>query len=71
MHQLLLPRDIHQFIQVPVPAIHGIAGNFWWDNAEKRDVYCTEDKTVKTVAAQQTWGYKVQKFIGNNYMLMN
>src|SRR6188474_2560403 len=39
-----------------VPAIHGIAGNFWWDNAEQRNVYCTEDKTVKTVGSETTLG---------------
>ena len=39
-----------------VPAIHGIAGNFWWDNAQQRSVYCTEDKTVKTVGSETTLG---------------
>ena len=39
-----------------VPAIHGIAGNLWWDEAQQRDVYCTEDKTVKTVGSQTTLG---------------
>ncbi len=39
-----------------VPAIHGIAGNFWWDNAQQRDVYCTEDKTVKTVGSETNLG---------------
>ena len=39
-----------------VPAIHGIAGNFWWDNAQQRVVYCTEDKTVKTVGSETTLG---------------
>ncbi|HEX6848174.1 MAG TPA: alkaline phosphatase PafA [Chitinophagaceae bacterium] len=39
-----------------VPAIHGIAGNFWWDVAEQRNVYCTEDKTVKTVGSATTMG---------------
>ena len=32
-----------------VPAIHGIVGNNWWDKQEQRNVYCSEDKTVKTV----------------------
>ncbi len=32
-----------------VPAISGIVGNSWWDKAEQRGVYCSEDKTVKTV----------------------
>jgi predicted AlkP superfamily pyrophosphatase or phosphodiesterase len=39
-----------------VPAIHGIAGNFWWDVAEQRNVYCTEDKTVKTVGSATNMG---------------
>ena len=39
-----------------VPAIHGIAGNFWWDNAEQRNVYCTEDKTVQTVGSASKMG---------------
>jgi predicted AlkP superfamily pyrophosphatase or phosphodiesterase len=32
-----------------VPSIHGITGNNWYDNELKRTVYCTEDKTVKSV----------------------
>jgi predicted AlkP superfamily pyrophosphatase or phosphodiesterase len=52
-----------------VPAIHGIAGNFWWDNAEQRNVYCTEDKTVQTVGSCNEYGItKSQEFIGNNDM---
>jgi predicted AlkP superfamily pyrophosphatase or phosphodiesterase len=39
-----------------VPAIHGIAGNLWWDNDQQRDVYCTEDKTVKTVGSGSAMG---------------
>ncbi|OYU54578.1 MAG: alkaline phosphatase family protein [Chitinophagaceae bacterium BSSC1] len=34
-----------------VPAIHGIAGNTWWDNQLNRVVYCSEDKSVKTVGS--------------------
>jgi len=34
-----------------VPAIHGIVGNNWWDNELRRNVYCTEDKTVKSVGS--------------------
>ncbi len=34
-----------------VPAIDGIVGNNWIDKAEQRNVYCSEDKTVKTVGA--------------------
>jgi predicted AlkP superfamily pyrophosphatase or phosphodiesterase len=44
-----------------VPAIHGITGNLWWDDAEQREIYCTEDKTVKTVgSATSTMGKEFQ-----------
>jgi predicted AlkP superfamily pyrophosphatase or phosphodiesterase len=39
-----------------VPAVHGIAGNAWFDNEQKRIVYCSEDKTVKTVGSTSTAG---------------
>ncbi len=39
-----------------VPAINGITGNFWWDNEQQRSVYCTEDKTVKTVGSNSVLG---------------
>ncbi len=39
-----------------VPAIHGIAGNLWWDESQQREVYCTEDKTVKTVGSSTIAG---------------
>lgn len=39
-----------------VPAINGITGNFWWDNEQQRSVYCTEDKTVKTVGSNSALG---------------
>ncbi|TAL40946.1 MAG: alkaline phosphatase family protein, partial [Chitinophagaceae bacterium] len=39
-----------------VPAVHGITGNAWWDNAQMRDVYCTEDKTVQTVGSSSQLG---------------
>ena len=32
-----------------VPAIHGIAGNDWYDKSTGKDVYCTEDDSVKPV----------------------
>jgi len=32
-----------------VPAVDGIVGNNWFDQNEQRSVYCSEDKTVKTV----------------------
>jgi predicted AlkP superfamily pyrophosphatase or phosphodiesterase len=39
-----------------VPAVHGITGNAWFDNELKRIVYCSEDKTVKTVGSTSTAG---------------
>ncbi|MBK5272760.1 MAG: alkaline phosphatase family protein, partial [Bacteroidia bacterium] len=39
-----------------VPAIHGITGNLWWDNEQQRKVYCTEDKSVKTVGSNSSLG---------------
>ena len=39
-----------------VPAMHGITGNLWWDVAQQRDMYCTEDKTVKTVGSASNLG---------------
>lgn len=39
-----------------VPAINGITGNVWWDNTEMRSVYCSEDKTVKTVGSNSALG---------------
>ncbi|RYY31395.1 MAG: alkaline phosphatase family protein [Chitinophagaceae bacterium] len=39
-----------------VPAIHGITGNAWWDRDARRSVYCSEDKSVKTVGAPGTSG---------------
>lgn len=32
-----------------VPAIHGITGNFWWENEKGYDMYCTQDDTEKNV----------------------
>lgn len=39
-----------------VPAIHGIAGNAWWDRDAERTVYCTEDKAVNTVGSNTDLG---------------
>jgi predicted AlkP superfamily pyrophosphatase or phosphodiesterase len=33
------------------PAIHGITGNLWWDRAQEKEIYCTEDKSVQTVGS--------------------
>jgi predicted AlkP superfamily pyrophosphatase or phosphodiesterase len=35
-----------------MPSIHGITGNTWWDNQLMRNVYCSEDKTVKGVGGK-------------------
>jgi len=37
-----------------VPAIHGIAGNDWFENG--KSVYCTDDKTVMPVGGSMKWG---------------
>jgi predicted AlkP superfamily pyrophosphatase or phosphodiesterase len=34
-----------------VPAINGIVGNDWYDQASKQVVYCAEDSTVQTVGS--------------------
>jgi len=39
-----------------VPALHGIAGNYWYDRGLKRNHYCTEDSTVNTVGSNSTAG---------------
>jgi len=39
-----------------VPAIHGITGNNWYDNQLLRNVYCAEDKSVKTVVTNSDAG---------------
>jgi len=39
-----------------VPAIHGIAGNLWWDDATQDEVYCTSDNTVQSVGSSSVNG---------------
>jgi len=39
-----------------VPGVHGITGNAWWDYEKNRNVYCSEDKTVKTVGSNTAAG---------------
>lgn len=39
-----------------VPAIHGIAGNEWYDKQLGRSVYCTEDQTVQGVGTTTAAG---------------
>src|ERR1035437_1353409 len=38
------------------PAIHGIAGNDWFDKKIKRETYCTYDKNVKSVGTASNAG---------------
>jgi predicted AlkP superfamily pyrophosphatase or phosphodiesterase len=40
-----------------VPAINGITGNAWWDQDKQATVYCTDDKSVKTVGSDNTSGF--------------
>ncbi|MEJ2879715.1 alkaline phosphatase PafA [Pedobacter sp. GR22-6] len=39
-----------------VPAINGIIGNDWYDPQLKRNIYCAEDTTVKTVGSDTRAG---------------
>jgi predicted AlkP superfamily pyrophosphatase or phosphodiesterase len=39
-----------------VPAVHGITGNNWWDQKQKREVYCSEDKSVQSVGSNNSSG---------------
>ena len=39
-----------------VPAINGITGKAWWDRQQRRTVYCTEDKSTKTVGSNSAQG---------------
>jgi predicted AlkP superfamily pyrophosphatase or phosphodiesterase len=39
-----------------VPAIHGIAGNNWYDTHENKFVYCTDDSTVSGVGSNTKAG---------------
>jgi len=38
------------------PAIHGIAGNNWYDPIEKEGMYCVEDKSVRSVGIDKEAG---------------
>ncbi|WP_207433383.1 alkaline phosphatase PafA [Sabulibacter ruber] len=38
------------------PAMHGIVGNDWYNRATGRNIYCAEDKSVKTVGSNSTAG---------------
>ncbi|HSK14042.1 MAG TPA: alkaline phosphatase family protein, partial [Phnomibacter sp.] len=39
-----------------VPALHGIMGNYWYSRQLKRNYYCTEDSTVRTVGSNSAAG---------------
>ncbi len=39
-----------------VPSINGITGNAWWDQDKQTTVYCTDDKSVKTVGSNNSSG---------------
>lgn len=49
-----------------VPAINGIIGNNWYDPEIGRDVYCTEDKSVKTVGSTSNAGEMSPKNLLSN-----
>lgn len=39
-----------------VPAINGITGNIWWDYQKNIQMYCTDDRSVKTVGSASSLG---------------
>ncbi|HEY1113417.1 MAG TPA: alkaline phosphatase PafA [Chitinophagaceae bacterium] len=39
-----------------VPSLHGILGNSWYSRAKKRNIYCTEDDSVRTVGSSSVAG---------------
>lgn len=39
-----------------VPSLHGILGNSWYSRAKKRNIYCTEDDSVRTVGSTSDAG---------------
>jgi len=39
-----------------VPYYHGLIGNVWYDNNERKEVYCVSDNNYKTVGANNTSG---------------
>lgn len=41
------------------PAIHGITGNSWYDNIQKRMVYCVEDNSVQAVGIENSTAGKM------------
>lgn len=49
-----------------VPAINGIIGNSWYDSELKREMYCAEDSTVKTVGSDTRNGMMSPKNLLSN-----
>ena len=49
-----------------VPALHGIAGNNWYDRVMRRSVYCTEDDSVRTVGSSSAAGRQSPKHMWAN-----
>jgi hypothetical protein len=39
-----------------VPSLHGIMGNTWYSRAKKRNIYCTEDDSVRTIGSNSVAG---------------
>jgi len=38
------------------PAIHGIIGNYWYDRATKKEIYCVTDTSKETIGSESTRG---------------
>jgi len=38
------------------PAIHGIIGNYWYDRATKKEIYCVTDTSKETIGSETTRG---------------
>lgn len=39
-----------------VPSLHGIMGNSWYSRTRKRNIYCTEDDSVRTIGSNSVAG---------------
>jgi predicted AlkP superfamily pyrophosphatase or phosphodiesterase len=44
-----------------VPALHGIIGNYWYSKVLRRNVYCTEDDSVRTIGTTSGAGKQSPK----------
>ena len=49
-----------------VPALHGIMGNTWYDKAQNKTVYCTDDSSVLTVGSHSVAGKMSPKNMWGN-----